>query len=137
MNLIDEIKARLSKYPDIRYESNVSSIKVSPLSDDGFEVLLTVNREGYSVFFSGWHEEFDDEDDALNCFAFGLSDECRLKEYRRGRFPYKWTVESRENGKWIGDSTTGLLLFPFWKKVEVRYLQNNLIKSTVDLPNRV
>ena len=137
MNLIDEIKAMLSKYPNIRYESSASSIKVSPLSDDGFEVLLTVNREGYTVFFNGWHEEFIDQDDALNCFAFGLSDECRLKEYRRGRFPYKWIVESRENGKWIGDSTTGLLLFPFWKKAEVRYLQNHLIKSAVDPPHRV
>src|SRR5258707_14732169 len=72
MNAIDEIKTRLSKYPDIRFESNASSIRVSPLADDGFEVLLTVNRGGYTVFFNGWHEEFIDQDDALNCFAFGL-----------------------------------------------------------------
>jgi hypothetical protein len=127
MNLIDEIKARLSKYPNAAYESNASSISVLPSSDNGFTVGLSLNHGGYTVSFAGWHEDFHDEEEALSCFVFGLSDECRLKECRRGSFPYKWTVESYADGKWSQDSTTGLFLFPFWRKLEVRYLQNNLL----------
>ena len=127
MKLIDEIKARLSKYPNAKYESNASSISVLPSSDNGFTVGLNVNHGGYTVFFDGWHEDFHDEEEALNCFALGLSDECRLRESRRGSFAYKWTVESLEDGKWLEDATTGLFLFPFWKRPVVRYLQNNLL----------
>lgn len=127
MNPIEEIKTKLRKYPHAEYESNQSSISVFPTSDKGFTVGLIVNRKGYTISFNGWHEDFQSKEKALNCFAFGLSDECRLKEYRRGNFAYKWSVESQENGQWVEDSTTGLLLFPFWKKEEICYLQNNLI----------
>lgn len=132
MNVIEEIKANLQKYPHAKSESNSSSISVFPTSDDGFTVGLTVNQDSYTVSFDGWHENFQDKEEALNCFAFGLSPDCRLKEYRRGNFAYKWIVESKENGGWVEDSTTGLFLFPFWMKKEVRYLQNDLIGAERD-----
>ena len=85
-NAIEQIKERLRKYPDIRYEADASSISVLPTSNNGFTVDLNVNQSQYTVSFNGWHEDFEKEDEALDCFAFGLSDECRLKEYRRGNF---------------------------------------------------
>jgi len=127
MKLIEEIEERLSKYPHVRYETGAASITVLPTSDDGFTVRLDIARERYVVSFNGWHEEFTELKQALNCFTFGLSDNCRLKECRRGDFAYKWIVEGRSNGNWVSDSETGLLFFPFWRKKEVRYLQNNLI----------
>lgn len=127
MNPIEEIKAKLRKYPSAKYESDASSISVLPGSDAGFTVRLEVAQNRYTVSFNGWHEEFIDAGEALNCFAFGLSDECRVKECTRGKFPYRWTVESKQNGRWIAYSETGLLIFPFWKRKEVVYLQNNLI----------
>ena len=130
--MIEEIKTRLQKYPHAKYESDADSISVFPTSDDGFTVSLTVNQKSYTVSFNGWHEDFQNEEDALNRFAFGLSSECRLKECWRGSFAYKWTVESKENGEWVEDSSTGLFLFPFWKKKESRYLQNNLIVAERD-----
>jgi hypothetical protein len=129
MNAIEEIKERLRKYPHVRYEVGASSISVLPTSNDGFTVGLEVSQNQITVFFNGWHEHFQEQDEALDCFAFGLSDECRLKECRRGNFAYRWTVESKQDGKWVADSETGLFLFPFWKSKEVRYLQNNLITS--------
>ena len=129
MNVIEEIKARLQKYPHAKYECDADSISVFPTSDDGFTVSLNVNPNSYTVSFDGWHEDFQDEEEALNCFAFGLSSDCRLKEYRRGRYAYKWTVEAKENEEWVTDSSTGLFLFPFWMKKESRYLQNNLIAT--------
>jgi hypothetical protein len=116
MDPIDEIKTRLKRYPDLKSESDSSSITVMPASDGGFSVSLAVGGNGYIVSFNGWHENFEDPEVALECFAFGLSSECRLKEYRRGGFAYRWAVESKENGEWIEDSETGLLLFPFWRK---------------------
>jgi len=127
MNAIEQIKERLSKYPQVRYDAGVSSISVLPTSDDGFTVGLDVKRRRFTVSFNGWHEDFQEQVDALDCFAFGLSDQCRLKEFRRGGFAYRWTVESRQNGEWVTDSETGLFLFIFWKPKEVRYLQNSLI----------
>jgi len=135
MNLIDDIKTRLSRYPHIRYESDASSITVFPHSPDGFAVTLVVNDGNlYTISFEGWHEDFEGEE-ALNVFAFGLSYECRLKEYRRGNFAYKWTVEYLDDeGQWQEESTTGLLLFPFWKRSTVRYLQNNLLPRETVVP---
>lgn len=128
MKVIEEIKSRLSKYPDVRMESDASSVTVLPVSAEGFSVALTENLgNGYTVSFEGWHEEFGDAEEAMNVFALGLSDECRLREYRCGRFPYKWTVEFWEDGQWMEQSTTGLFFFPFWLKSEVRYLQNKLL----------
>lgn len=72
MNLIDDIKARLSKYPAAAYEANVSSISVLPSSDNGFTVGLGVNQDSYTVSFDGWHEDFHDEEEALSCFFFWL-----------------------------------------------------------------
>lgn len=113
----------------MKYESSASSITVLPTSIAGFNVGLDVGPGRYTVSFNGWHEDFDDASEALDCFAFGLSAECRLKEYRRGNSAYRWAVESKQNGQWVADSETGLLLFPFWKRSEVVYLQNSLISG--------
>jgi len=128
MTVIDEINERLSKYPGLKFKRDRDSICVSPTSPDGFFIEFSVNPGGsYTIAFEGWHEDFDDRTEALNVFALGLSNECRLKEYMRGNFAYKWTVEFLEDGLWTKQSTTGLLLFPFWRKPAIRYLQNNLI----------
>lgn len=128
MTPIEEIKHRLSKYPGVRYESDDASITVFPITADGFSVAFTESlSNGYTVYFEGWHEDFEDPAEALNIFALGLSDESRLREYRRGNTAYKWTLELLEDGEWIGQSTTGLVFFPFWRKLETRYLQNRLL----------
>ena len=128
MNVIDEIKSRLSKYPEVRFTADDCSITVLPASSQGFPVTLTQNSsDSFTISFAGWHEDFADAEAALNAFAFGLSDECRLREYRRGGFAYKWTLESCEDGEWKAESTTALLIFPFWRKVEVHQLQNKAL----------
>lgn len=135
MNPLEEIKTKLRNYPDVKYESTDSSITVLPSSSDtGFYVTLDVAPGNYTVSFNGWHENFADASEALGCFALGLSNECRLKEHRRGNFAYRWTVESKQNGQWVADSETVLVIFPFWKRAEVVYLQNNLISLDEPLP---
>ena len=127
MNAIEEIKARLQKYPQARYEFGKRWIRVLPACDKGFAVELIAGRNRSEVYFKGWHESFADPEEAFNCFAFGLSSDCRLRVFQRGSFEYNWTVEYNEEGEWIEDSTTGLFLIPFWRRKRIVYLQNNLL----------
>ena len=130
MNLIEEIKQRLAKYPGVKWESDSSSVTVFPTTQDGFEVALFVNStDSYTVHFEGWHEELMGEEEALELFALGLSSHCRLREHRRGNFAYKWTLEFKDENEWVEQGTVGLLLIPFWRSSTVRLLQNDLLKE--------
>lgn len=42
----------------------------------------------------------------------------------RGSTACSWTVEGLEDGNWQGDSTTGLVLVPFWRKRRTLYRRN-------------
>jgi hypothetical protein len=129
MNAIEKIKAKLSAYSDVRYSEGPDQIEVHPRDPSGFTVGLRIARPGFTVYFDGWHEEFTSEDEALNCFAFGLSPKCRLAVVLRGNTETKWVVESLENGLWKADSETGLLLQPFWRSARVEYRQNRLLDA--------
>ncbi len=124
-----EIRKRFEKYPGARTEEDDGSIRFLPSSPEGFVVEFHMDQDKYIVAFEGWHEHFRNVDEALNCLAFGLSDECRLKIVSRGGKPHKWIVEHFCDGEWISDSETGHLLFQFWRSPSVDYRQNALIKS--------
>jgi hypothetical protein len=128
MNVIAKVKEKLLNYPQVIFDETENSISILPNSDKGFTVTLDTSYDNFKVFYNGWHEDFEVEEEALNCFAFGLSSECRLKEVCRNNIPYKWTLEYKENGKWVTESTTSLFNFSFWQKQTIHYLQNDLIK---------
>lgn len=125
MSVLEKVKENLRKYPDAKFEEGQDHISIIPTSESGFTVTM---MEGLNVFFNNWHQQFVEEEDALNCFAKGLSTECRLKETQRGDEAYRWTLEHRKNGSWEKDSTSLTLNFALWKKKTVHYLQNDLIK---------
>lgn len=127
MDIIEDIKRRLVKYPHVKYRVSENSITILPTSERGFEISFFADSETFTVFFEGWHEEFEDREAALECLAFGLSTDCRLKADSRGRFPYRWTVEFREDQKWKEEGTTALFFFPFWRRKTEQFLQNDLI----------
>ena len=128
---VQKIIEKLKKYPEVTYSSMDDSITVEPRDEKGFAVALSVGPKDIIVSSDFWHEHFDkdEEDKALDCFAFMLSDSCRLRIEYRGEKPKRWTVESFENGQWVGDSTTGLFNFNFWSPTRTEYFQNNLIKT--------
>lgn len=127
MKIIERIKKRLENYPSLVYRATANGITIEPPTEDGFSLSLSVSRAHFTVHFNGWHEEFSSEQSALNCFAFGLSDQCRLKVLCRGKFEYRWTLEFKSADTWEEDSTTGLLFFPFWEKQQTIYRQNRVI----------
>ena len=79
------------------------------------------------TFDGGWHEHFEEPEEALECVGFGLSDHCRLKVEMWGNSPQKWRVEYLQDGVWREDSTTSLIFIPFWRRKTVIYRQNNFI----------
>jgi hypothetical protein len=125
---IEAIREKLQRHPHLRAEETATSITVQPESPDGFPVRLDQHSRGYTVSFAGWHEEFEsyEESEALNCFAFGLSERCRLRVLSRGSFDYRWIVQHFKDDAWHDDSETGLLVFPFWLRRRERYLQNHV-----------
>jgi hypothetical protein len=130
MNTIDKIREKLGKYPDAKLKLKDNSITFFPDAEDGFKVGLAVQQNRFFVSFDGWHEEFEDESEAVKCFEFGLSEDCRLRVLQRGRMQYRWLLQSRVENEWKSDSEIGLIFFPFWLRKKERYLQNHLIKKT-------
>ena len=128
MTAIGKIQEKLQRYPGLRFTVNGNTITVEPSHAGGFTVWLTEGQSGFTVGFDGWHEEFENEEEALSVFTFGLSEDCRLKVVQRGGADCSWTVESREGEEWSGDSTTGMLLIPFWRTKRVVYRQNRGLK---------
>jgi len=123
--MFDDIVEVLKRNSSIQSEIGPRHIRVPATDPSGFEVrILQMGHGSYVVWFDGWHEEFDDCSEAVRCFAFGLSSNCRLKVLLKGGMRYRWTVERKTDEQWIEDSTTGLLLFPFWRRTTVTYLAN-------------
>lgn len=126
-SLLAEIQKRVANYPSLSCEQTATSIIVTPISEDGFEVSLSFDGDEYTVEYDGWHEHFKSAKAAFDCFFFGLSDQAQIKIVRRGNFDHHWTLECLENDRWIADSAVGLLFFPFWRKPQVRYKRNTAI----------
>lgn len=126
MDTIARVKRMLDPRDGVCVESTARSITVEPRTSAGFPVTLEVSGDDYRVYFDGWHENFTDEAEAVECFRFGLSSRCRLVTVYHGTSAVRWTVESHENGAWRPDSTTGLLLVPFWRKKRVVQRSNSL-----------
>jgi hypothetical protein len=124
-----EIARRLAQYSGHRVEWRDTGVTVRCENPNSFPVSIDQFGAGFQVGFSGWHEEFPDLDQALNCFSFGLTGPCRLVVVLRGDQECVWTVQSLQDGVWESDSTTGLLLVPIWRKKRVEYRYNTLQRS--------
>lgn len=79
MDAISKIKEKFKKYTKIKYHKDTNCITVSSAQEGGFTVSYTFNGDKHMISFLGWHEKFNDEDEALNCFTFELSNECKLR----------------------------------------------------------
>jgi hypothetical protein len=129
MNPVDEIAEKLSEHPRVKFIRTENSISVEPETDSGFTVQLTTDGRRSTVYYEGWHEEFESGEEAVSCFAFGLSASCRLAVTYRGSFPCKWAVQYLNKGEWTTESVTGLLLVPFWRRPRVVFKQNDLVPN--------
>ena len=130
MDVLNKRKIKRTKYPHIQFRENEDSIEILPELSEGFRVELKRNKNGYTVYFDGWHESFENQDEAIDCVGFGLSNSCRLQITMRGSQHHKWVLESNRDGEWVQDSQTGLLFYPFWRQKSIVYKQNQLIQRS-------
>ena len=126
---LDRVVDQLRKFPHIRYTRSGSTITVAAANADGFPVSISVDAALYRVTLGGWHDEFVDEQQALDHFAMGLFDNVRLKSLARGDGEYRWTIERKQGDRWVRVEECGLLFFPFWKRKRVMYRQNRFIRG--------
>lgn len=133
MKVLAELMRRLDQHPNLSYQVEGHILSVLSADAHGFTVSLWDEAPQYTVFFDMWHTQLHDAEQALNCFAFGLSDNCRIKVTCRGGLPHAWSVERRKKGnEWVdyelvGRYPTGYILFPHRHKAEVKYLQNHFV----------
>ena len=100
-----------------------AALRVPPEGPDGFEVWIGPG-DAWQVAYEGWHDDFRDPEQALSCFLMGLTEAVRLRVTRRGATACAWTPEARHGDRWETVGTVGLVLFPFWRRKEIRVLQN-------------
>ena len=131
MTAIPKILEKLYNNPEIKYKLEDNTLSIIPDTESGFLVWLTESTKDLTVGFEGWHEHFqvNDEEDALDLFALGLSTDCRLKIVSRGNFAYKWVAEMKNEDGWQDLGTTSLIFFPFWKSKKEKYHQNKYLKT--------
>jgi hypothetical protein len=124
MPVIERVAAQLRQYPALACRVEGNTLTVEPAGAAGFPASLSDAGAGFVVALAGWRQSFRCLAGALECFALGLTPACRLRVCRRGRVAYRWTLQHRRGDTWTDDSTTGRLLYPFWRRREVIYLQN-------------
>ena len=129
MNVIQELKERLSEFQGFKVEETNNRIEVIPTAEDGFNVSLEIKDNNYMVSYDAWHEHFQDADEALKTFMFGLSGGCRLKISYAGKQPVRWLLETKDRSQWVthGIAAQGPIFYPFWKRKSVRYLSNTIV----------
>ncbi len=127
-----KVKEKLEELHEVSYRVEGNIITVFPKNNYGFEVSFVALENKYYVYYNSWHQEFRNEEDAISCFAFGLTNRCRLKINSRGKRDYKWVLEYEDRGEWKEYSKTMGFDIQFWKKTDVRYLTNNILRSLND-----
>ncbi|MGG7564815.1 hypothetical protein ACQ5SO_01465 [Rhodovulum sp. DZ06] len=125
----DAILSRLDAYCEFDVVASAHHLVVSCRNTESFDVSFHDLGGEFQVAFDGWHEHFEAEADALNCFAFGLSDACRLKVVKRGATECSWTVQCQQGETWIDDSSTSLMFIPVWRRKTLVYRRNRLKKK--------
>ncbi|CAN5613168.1 hypothetical protein BH11ARM2_BH11ARM2_21700 [soil metagenome] len=126
--LLDRIEAILVAN-SIPYEREENRLFVVPISEDGFTVLIFSEGETVSVYCNGWHDDFEDGEEAARFFLFALTNGVRLQVQSRNGEAYKWTLEVLQDEKWSQVSKTGLLIIPFWQRKTEATLQNRVLST--------
>lgn len=126
MDAITALAEKLAKHPELEWTRGDQWLRVDAPSDDGFAVELRHEGDEWTVYVGsgGWHQHFDDPEEALNLIAWCYSGEARVREIWRGSLPQKSILEARENAGWRSVSETGLIFAPFWRKRREVVLEN-------------
>ena len=124
---LEKLMPELQRHGPVAVVQSDGRVAVAAQSETGFAVWAGVEDDGITVGYDGWHwhEEFESDDEALNCFLNGVFGKSRLAVSTRCGFAHSWTAEVLVNGAWVPVSTTGYFFFAFWCRRYVKYLRND------------
>ena len=136
MDVLELAEGMLRQFPELSCRNDGTTVTADAATAEGFSVWLsTKTSDGeISVGFDGWYMPFDDVFAALNCLAFGLTKNCRLKVIKRGANASSYVAEFKDGSGWSSFGvSTHYPQFRFWKKKRSEYLTNDVIKDTSGL----
>ena len=137
INIIDTVVSTLNKYPDIKYcKKNDKELEIFRRNEKGFNILLQVDKHENTLNFGTFHLHFsnneEETNEMLNQIAFGLTGISRIKEFSKKGKAYKWTLQIQDkDGNWFENGAMGFLNLNFWTKVDIEYLQNDLLPKEI------
>ena len=126
MDAIAALTEKLAKHPELAWTGGDRWLTIDPPPSGGFAVELRHEGDEWTVYLGsgGWHQHFDDAEDALDLIAWCYSGQARVREIWRDRSPQKAFLEAREDDGWRAISETGLILVPFWRKRREVVMEN-------------
>ena len=126
-SVIERAVGALRQHEGVRFDATPEEVSVPPVAPDGFTVSLRIaGNRLFEVRCDGWRETFSRAEDAYDCFAFALSDRCRLRVTYRGRRAVGWQIEKWEYGLWTPGPCQRRHLVPLWRAARTRLLQNRI-----------
>ena len=133
-------KEFLSDHPNISHSWSIDEdedhciLDIPARSETGFDITIEVFPGRIDILAEGYHHHLDYLENAdttvmaaLKFMHNMLSTRLRVVEYTRNGKPYKWQLQSCEQGKWITVETTCLLFFNFFGKKGSHVYQNDVL----------
>ena len=126
---INEIKKRLSIFPELPLVQEGNSIFIEPKDSNGFKVILDDNKTEFVLFCDGWsYELFTNSEITARAFILALTSAARLLVREKKQQRYWWLLETCLNNKWGGIEVTFRPgKFHTFAKKKIYYLQNDWI----------
>ncbi len=134
MSYADELRIQSDRvvedHPGLRVEWRDSELVFPKAALGGFEVRLLPVSDGVVVLTDlGLHVHLEDTPsdavrDALGLARDLLSADMRIVEHRAGPRAYRWSLERRAGGRWVGEAQTGLLFWNYFARRSERIYQN-------------
>ena len=131
MDAIAILAGKLKKHSNLRWSRGDNFLKIDAPTPSGFAVDFRHEGDEWNVYLGsgGWHQHFDDPEEALDLIAWCYSGEARVREVYRGNILQKSVLEGYVDGAWTSISLTGYLA-PFWRKRTEVLLENpNLLSA--------
>ncbi len=126
---INEIRRRLSSFPDLPLIQRGRSLYLKPKDSSGFKVVIDDYKTEFTVFCDGWsYDQLTNYEEAARLFIFPLSAAARLLVREKNQKRYWWVLESCLMGEWRGiEMTFRPAQYSLFKKKSIYYLQNDWI----------
>lgn len=132
------ISSLLSDHPAIEYEwkKNNREIVFKKKTDSGFDITVSYEKQYITLETDrGYHDHFEafEKFDEIIKYVMGivrdlLSRDMRIKEILSNGKPRKWQLQSKQNGEWVTEASSGLIFWNYFRKRTEKNFSNNTLE---------